>query len=192
MNVFNRLLIIVLDAIMLIAIVLILLVTFGFARPDQLLPSLGLAPFLTPFVGLTGSNFTWTVGVLIGLFILGLILLSLEVRVPPAPSPVLLKKDALGRLTVSRDAASQLIDRAASQVEGVMGVHSRVKETDKGFRIHTRISVNPTTNVAQVTEEVREAIKAAVEQQLGRTAQEVEVRAQLTPLPGKRLGHEPA
>lgn len=182
MNIFNRLLIIVLDAIMLIAIVLILLVTFGVARPGQLLPSLGLTPFLTPFVGLTGSNFTWTVGISLGLFILGLILLSLEIRVPPAPSPVLLKKDALGRLTVSRDAASQLIDRAASQVDGVMGVKSRVEETAKGFRIHTRISVNPTANVAQVTEDAREAIKTAVEQQLGRTAQEVEVRAQLAPL----------
>lgn len=183
MNVFNRLLIIVLDVIMLFAIVLILLVTFGFARPDQLLPALGLTPFLMPFVGLTGSAFAWTVGVSIVLFVLGLILLSLEIRVPPAPTPVLLKQDALGRLTVSRDAATQLLDRAASQVSGVMGVRSQVEETAKGFRIHTGITVNPTANVAQVTEEVREAIKYAVEHQLGRTAQEVDVRAQLTPLP---------
>ncbi len=185
MNVLNRLLIIVLDAIMLMAIVLILLVTFGFARPDQLLPSLGLSPFLTPFVGLTGSAFAWTVGISLALFLLGLILLSLEIRVQPGPAPVLLKQDALGKLTVSREAASQLVNRAASQVSGVMGVRSQVEETAKGFRIHTRVSVNPTANVAQVTEEVREAIKSAVEQQLGRPAQEVDVRAQLTPLPAR-------
>lgn len=183
MNVFNRLLIIVLDVIMLIAIILILLVTFGLARPVQLVPSLGLTSFLTPFVGLTGTAFTWTVGISVALFVLGLILLSLEIRVSPNPAPVLLKQDALGKLTVSRDAATQLVNRAASQVSGVMGVRSQVEETAKGFRIHTRISVNPTANVAQVTEEVRETIKSAVERQLGRLAQEVDVRAQLTPLP---------
>lgn len=183
MNVFNRLLVIVLDVIMLIVLVMILLVTFGFARPDQLFPSLGLAPFLVPFVGLTGSTFAWTVGVSIALFILGLILLSFEVRVSPAPTPVLLKHDALGSLTVSREAAKQLIDRAASQVDGVMGSESKVEETSKGFRIHTRISVNPTANVAQVTARVREAIKNAVEEQLGRPAELVDVRAQLAALP---------
>lgn len=183
MNVFNRLLIIVLDVIMLFAVGLILLVTFGVVTPDQFMPSLGLTPFLTPFVGLTGTAFNWTVGISIALLVLGLILLLLEIRVKPAPTPVLLKQDALGRLTVSREAATQLLDRAASQVSGVMGVRSQVEETAKGFLIHTRISVNPTANVAQVTEEVREAIKYAVEHQLGRTAQEVDVRAQLTPLP---------
>lgn len=183
MNVFNRLLVIALDAIMLIAVVLILLVTFGIARPDQLFPSLGLTPFLEPFVGLTDSTFAWTVGVSIVLLVLGLILLSQEIRVQQGPAPVMLKQDALGRLTVSRDAATQVIDRAASQVNGVMGSHSKVEETSKGFRIHTQISVNPTSNVAQVTEEVRETIKSAVEQQLGRPAREVDVRAQLSQVP---------
>ena len=183
MNIFNRLLIIVLDVIMLIVIGLILLVTFGFARPDQLLPSLGLAPFLAPFAGLSGSTFVWTVGMAVALFVLGLILLSLEIRVRAAPMPVLLKRDSLGKLTVSREAATQLIDRAASQVRDVMRAESKVEETSKGVRVHTRITVNPTANLAQVTAEVREAIKSTVEEQLGRPAEVVDVRAHLAAVP---------
>jgi hypothetical protein len=183
MNIFNRLLIIVLDVIMLIAVGLILLVTLGFARPDQLFPSLGLAPFLAPFAGLSGSNFVWTVGVSAALVVVGLILLSLEIRRRAAPVPVMLKRDSLGKLTVSREAATQLIDRAASQVGGVMDARSKVDETSKGVRVRTRITVSPSANLAQVTAEVREAIKSTVEEQLGRPAEGVDVRAHLAALP---------
>jgi hypothetical protein len=181
-NALNRALVIILDALMIVGIVLILLVVSGIAQPDQLAPSLGLPALLTPFANLSGDTLAWTVGILIALLVLGLILLSFEVRVSPPVPPLMIKQDGLGRLTVSRSAVNELMDRAASQVNGVMGVRSHVQETRKGLRVRSQITVNPTANVAQVTNDVREAVKAAAEQQLGRHAEEVDVRAQLEQL----------
>jgi uncharacterized alkaline shock family protein YloU len=178
-NALNRVLVIILDALMIIGIVLILLVVLGIAQPDQLAPSLGLPALLRPFADLSGQALTWTLAILIGLLVLGLILLSFEVRVPPAVPPLMIKQDGLGRVTVSLSAVNEIMDRAASQVSGVMGVRSQVEESRKGLRVRSQITVNPTVNVAQVTSEVQEAIKVAAEQQLGRPAEEVDVRAQL-------------
>ena len=123
------------------------------------------------------------------LFLLGLLLLLLELRPPAREEPqVLLKQDGLGRVTVTRDGVRELVSREAGRVAGVMEVRPQVEENSKGMRILCRTSVDPAASVPELTRELQERVKAAVEHHLGRRVTEVRVDAQLEPLggPGRR------
>jgi hypothetical protein len=189
MNVFNRVLIILLDLLLLVVTSAVLLVSFGLARPEQLAPTSWWQDRLVPFTQLAFATWGWTVGICGALFLLGLLLLFFELRPPPREAPQLvLKQDGLGRVTVTRDGVRELVGREAGRVAGVMEVRPRVEENSKGMRILCRTSVDPTANMPELTREVQERVKAAVEHHLGRQVAEVRVDAQLEPLdgPGRR------
>jgi uncharacterized alkaline shock family protein YloU len=101
---------------------------------------------------------------------------------------VLLKQDGLGRVTVTRDGVRELVSREAGRVAGVMEVRPQVEENRNGMRILCRTSVDPAASVPELTRELQERVKAAVEHHLGRRVTEVRVDAQLEPLggPGRR------
>ena len=189
MTVFNRVLIILLDLLLLVATGAVLLVSLGLAQPDQLAPTVWFYDRLRGFTQLDLASWGWTVGVSGVLFLLGLLLLLFELRPPPREEPqVLLKQDGLGRITVSRDGVRELVSREAGRVAGVMEVRPQVEENRKGMRILCRTSVDPSASVPELTRELQERVKAAVEHHLGRRVAEVRVDAQLEPLgsPGRR------
>jgi hypothetical protein len=185
MTVFNRVLIILLDLLLLVATGAVLLVSLGLAQPGQLAPTAWFSDRLLGFTQLDVASWGWTVGVSGVLFLLGLLLLVLELRPPPREEPqVLLKQDGLGRVTVTRDGVRELVSREAGRVAGVMEVRPQVEENSKGMRILCRTSVDPAASVPELTRELQERVKAAVEHHLGRRVTEVRVDAQLEPLGG--------
>ena len=193
MNVFNRLLIVVLDLLLLIAAGAVLLTAVGVVKPQQLAPTPWLRDRLIPFTQLEPTSWNWTVGASIVLLLLGLLLLFFELRPGPREAPrITLKQDGLGRVTVARDGVRKLVDREAGQVAGVMEVRSRVEEDSEGLRILCRLSVDPTKSVPEVTQELQERAKMAVEHHLGRPVAAISVDAQVAPLapdrrPGRRV-----
>ena len=193
MNVFNRLLIVVLDLLLLIAAGAVLLTAVGVVKPQQLAPTPWLRDRLVPFTQLDPTSWNWTVGASIVLLLLGLLLLFFELRPGPREAPrITLKQDGLGRVTVARDGVRKLVDREAGQVAGVMEVRSRVEEDSEGLRILCRLSVDPTKSVPEVTQELQERAKIAVEHHLGRPVAAISVDAQVAPLapdrrPGRRV-----
>lgn len=193
MNLFNRLLIVVLDLLLLIAAGAVLLTAVGVAEPQQLAPTPWLRDRLVPFTQLDPTSWNWTVGASIVLLLLGLLLLFVELRPGPREAPrITLKQDGLGRVTVARDGVRKLVDREAGQVAGVMEVRSRVEEDSEGLRILCRLSVDPTKSVPEVTQELQERAKMAVEHHLGRPVAAISVDAQVAPLapdrrPGRRV-----
>jgi len=187
MNVFNRLLLILLDLLLLVTAGAVLLTTLGVTQPKQLAPTPWFVDRLVPFTQLDPITRGWTVGVSIVLLLLGLLLLFFELRPGPRQAPrIMLKQDGLGRVTMARDGVRELADREAGQVAGVMEVRSHVEEDAAGLRILCRLSVDPTRSVPEVTQELQERLKAAVEHHLGRPVAEVRVDAQVAPLVSDR------
>ena len=187
MRVFNRLLIILLDLLLLMAVGAVLLTAVGVTQPGHLAPTPWFADRLVPFTQLDPTSWSWTVGISLVLFLLGLLLLFLELRPGPGDAPrITLKQDGLGRVTVSRDGLRELVDREAGRVAGVMEVRSQVEENPAGLRILCRLSVDPTGSVPEMTQELQERLKAVVEHHLGRPVAEVSVDAQVAPLVSDR------
>jgi len=165
MSVFNRLLIILLAILLLVATGAVLL---GILQPTQLEPGRWFVDRLMPFAQLDPTLRDWTLGVGVVLFLPALVLLVIELRPAPHPDPwIMLKDDGLGRVTVARDGVRELSDREASHVVGVMSARSRVEETPTGLTIVCRISVDPTRSIPEMSQELRDRLEAVVEHHLG-------------------------
>jgi uncharacterized alkaline shock family protein YloU len=181
MNVFNRLLLILLALTLLMAVVAVLLATTGVVSPDQLAPTTWLQDRLRPFVGLENPERGWTVGVCMALAVLGLVLLFLELKPSRNASRMTLTRDELGRVTVDRDGIAALVNREATQVPGVMESRAEVAETKGRVRIRERVSVDPAAPLPELTQAVRTRVKDAVEYHLGRPVAGVRVDTQVRP-----------
>ncbi len=183
MSVLNRLLVILLDLLLLVAAGAVLLTALRVTQPEQLAPTPWFVDRLVPFTQLDPTSWSWAVGVSFVLILVGLLLLVLELRPAPRAVPrITLKQDGLGRVTVARDGVRELVDREASRVAGVMEVRSHIEEDARGLRILCRLSVDPTGSVPEMSLQLQERLKAVVEHHLGRPVAEVSVDAQVAPL----------
>jgi hypothetical protein len=185
---FNKLLIILLALAVLVTAGALLLTTLGVIDP-ALLASAGpwFVDRLVPFTQLDATNRSLTLGVCLALIVLALLLLFLELRQGPGGArQITLKKDALGRVTVTLDEVRQLADREASQVPGVTSARSHVETEPPGLSIACRVSVDPAGSIPDMTDELRERLKAAVEHHVGLAVTQVSVDAQVPPMATNR------
>jgi len=187
MNIFNRLLALVVSALLVIAAGAVLLVMLGLAEPASLSPAPWFTDRLEDFAALTGSDRAWTITVAAVLLVVGLALFVLELlpgrREPPR---LTVRQDGMGRVTVDRRAVQDLVSWEAAQVEGVREVRSHLLEGRDGLRVHCQVSVDPETSVPEVTETLQQRVKTAVERHLGRAVAAVQVDAQVAPLANGR------
>jgi hypothetical protein len=180
---FNRLLIILLGIAVLVTAGAVLLTTLGVIDPAQL-GSAGpwFVDRLVPFTQLDPTSRAVTLGVCLALMVLALLLLFLELRQGPRGArKVTLKEDALGRVTVTLDEVRRLADREAGQVPGVTSARSHVETEPPGLSISCRVSVDPAGSIPDMTDELRERLKAAVEHHVGLAVTHVSVDAQVSP-----------
>lgn len=82
MNIFNRLFMILLSLVVLVASLGVLLVTLGWVAPATVSPSPWFRHRLNTFVGMGGSTWDWTIGIACGLIVLSVLLFLLETRRP--------------------------------------------------------------------------------------------------------------
>jgi len=183
-TVLNRLLIILIALVLLVSASAVLLTTLGVAQPAQVAPAGSwFVDRLLPFTQLDPTLSGLTVGVTLALVLVALVLLFLELRVRPrAARRITLKEDALGRVTVALDGVRELVDREAGRVAGIRRARSEVEEEERGLRIACRISVVPESSIPDMTQELRERLKAAVEHHVGLPVTQVSVDAQVAPL----------
>jgi hypothetical protein len=182
MNVFNRVLVVVLSIVVLVGAAAALLTSLHAIQP-QVAPHPWLVDRLLPFAQLDATLGAWTMGVSLALIVLALLLLVLELRPEPRPpARITLKEDGLGRVTVALDGIRELADREAGRVSGVMRAHSRVVAEPQGVRIAGRVSVDPACSVPDITRELQSRLKDAVEHHVGLAVTEVSVDAQVAPL----------
>ena len=92
--------------------------------------------------------------------------------------------DQFGRVVVALRGVEELVRQEAGRVGGVRDVvRSRVGETKEGLRVEQRVSVAPDANVADLSRELQQRTKSAVERFIGRPVSEVHVDAHLTTPP---------
>ena len=188
MALFNRLVIILLALVVLVTASAVLLTTVGVLDPAQLaLAGPWFVDRLVPFTQLDATNRSLTLGLCLALIVLALLLLFLEMRPGPRGArQITLKQDALGRVTVTLDEVRQLADREAGQVPGVTSVRSHVETEPPGLSIACRVSVDPAGSIPDMTDELRERLKAAVEHHVGLAVTQVSVDAQVPPMATNR------
>ncbi len=184
MNVFNRLVLILLALALLVSASAVLLTTVGVAQPAQAAPAgQWFVDRLTPFVQLDPSLWGLAVVVCAALIVLALVLLVVELRVRSrANRRLTLKQDDLGRVTVALDGVRELVDREACRVAGVNRARSEVRPEPTGLQIDCQVSVDPASNLPEMTGELRTRLKAAVEHHVGLAVTQVSVDAQVAPL----------
>lgn len=183
MNVFNRFLIILASLIILVSAVAVLLVTLNVYGPADLAPSPWFQDRLNTYADLDPTTWNWTVGVSIAVIIASLILLLVEVWPhPQGSSRLLLKRDGLGEITMTRESVRDIVNWEAGQVDGVMEAQSRVFDGPDGLRINCRVSLAPQASVPDATAALQDRIKSAVEHHVGRHVSQVLVDTQLAPL----------
>ena len=188
MNLFNRLLIILLATGLVVAAGAVLLVALGVAAPEALAPAPWFLDRLAPFVELDPASRFWAIVATSGFVILGLLLILLELRPGPREeSRLTLKRDGLGTVTVTRSGVRKVVEREAGQVAGVTGVRAQVLDGPRGLRVVCRVAVDPAADMVAVTQTLQTAVKAAVEHAVGQVVAEVQVDAQVEPLAGPAL-----
>ena len=186
MNLFNRVVVSLLALLLLVASGLVLLVVLGLVRPEQLPLGPWIQDGLAVLARRERPEWGWAIGISLALLPLTLLLLLLELRLRREAAPLTIKQNGAGRITVAREGVRELVTREASRVTGVMEASSRLEEGADGLRILCRVSVDPTASVPQLSQEVQERVKAAIEHHLGRPVTQVTVHTQLAPLAGRR------
>jgi hypothetical protein len=188
MNVFNRILVILLDLLLLAGAVVVLLVTFGVLAPTQLLPAgLGdtvVGPWLRSFTAMPPNATLLTTAVAVVVILLGLALLIAELRPERQPRTLTIRQDGLGSVTVRMASVRDLITYTAGQLPTVLQVQPEIAATSQGLQIRCRAALSPEASIPQVSAELQAGIKQAVEQHLGMKVAQVSVQAQLEPLAG--------
>jgi hypothetical protein len=188
MNIFNRMVVILLDLVLLAGAILMLLITFGAVTAQQVLPAgtaeTGVGQWLASFATMPPSTALFaTLGAAL-VVVLGLILLVYELRLSPQDTTIRIRDDGLGRVTVRRESVRDLIRHTAAQLPDVLQVDTRIDIGQQGLTIACRTSLTPDAHIPQVSAELQSRIKQAVEQHLGMKVANITVQAQLEPLTG--------
>lgn len=189
MNLFNRLLIIIVDLILLAASVLTLLLALGLVRPAQLPLPNDLAYRLATIIETAAASAVaqaTVVSVIVALLCLVLLYFELRPTTKSRPKLIVIKRDALGLVTVTLQSVEELASHEVSRLEGVMEASARVFPDREGLRLVCNLSVSPGVNVDQLASQAQAHVQDAVQRYLGRNVKEVVVHAQLAPLEERR------
>jgi hypothetical protein len=186
MNVFNRVLIILLSLLVLAGATVVLLAMLGVAQPEHLAPTPWIRDRLQVLVQLNPAARARTIIASVVALLLAIVLVFFELRPARRDARLELKQDALGRVTVAHEVARELVRREAGRIAGIMDVHPRLDVDSRGLRILCRVSVDPTASLPELTQQLQERVKASIEHHLGRPVTEVSVDTQLAPLADRR------
>lgn len=179
-NIIDRWIVLVLAAAAVAAGVIILMVAADWRSPADIAPSGWFRDQLTTIDNLTGRDRNLAItGTLIGG---GVALLLLLMQFVPLLSrgkkPA--TQDAQGnRVKVDRRSLEKLVNQAAADTPNVYKAHSRIKETDRGVLVKTRAEVDPSSNISQVSSELSDNIRHALQSRGGVTVAGVDLKLEL-------------
>jgi hypothetical protein len=182
MNLFNRLLAILVAGCLLLAGLLGLAGVSGLAdgpEVEQAGHLLGLANAADALRHLPGVGSLWVGVGAAGLTLLGLALLALEVRPARRGPELLLQRDRGGVVSVSLHGLRRLADHVVAGVPGVETVVSEARPTRKGLDFSCRIVLLPESSAPDVADTIRARLDAAVRQHTGLPASRIDVHTRV-------------
>lgn len=179
MNLFNRLLIIILTLLIMAGSVLLLAQTIlGF--------SIGLPIWLTEQYGLFIGNDFATRLIMVGVFLvsilLGAVLLYIELLPIISPEPrFLITKDELGKVEVTRNCIGKFVNHSATLCGGVSAATSQIVKKNDGLHIKSSITINSEAELFEIGQTLQNQIKDGLEKKFGLTVSEVIIEATINP-----------
>jgi uncharacterized alkaline shock family protein YloU len=182
MNVFNRIIMILLSLAAIAFSIIVFLLVGGVVRPTQVSPGgflLGLWRF---FSQLNPANATIAVLVCALVVIASLILLILELNIfRREPAQLVVRQDGLGKVTVARSSVRKLVGHEAAAVPGVIETRQAVDEGRDGLRVHVRVLLLPEVDAPAVGHTLQERVQKAIQEHVGLPVAEVQVATQIEP-----------
>ena len=183
MNVFNRIVMLLLSLAALAFGIIVLMLVGGIITPLQVSPSgvlLNQWRFFTR-LNTADANTAALVAAIIG--VVGLIVLILELLPGPRePAQFVVKQDSLGKVTVARTSVQDLVQYEASAMPEVLETRQQVDEGRKGLRVHVRSSLSPEADAPKVGQMLQERIQQSIQRHIGLPVAEVQVATQIEPL----------
>ena len=177
MNGFNRTLLVLSALVIMIGCGAVIAASLGWLPTQNLGGTAWFHDRLAPFAQLTGPTQVEALIVASGILLLAILLLMFEVvTLVPSGGPITIRRAGLGSVTVDDDVVKELARREASQVQGVIAFQPQVGQARSGLLISGRLAVRPDANLAEVSQQVQDRIKAAVEQSLTLQVQDVRLR----------------
>ena len=190
MNVFNRIVILILSVASLAFGIIGLLLLGGLIAPAAVSPNGVLLRQWSVFTQLTAADATAAALVCAVLALVGLILLILELLPGRRePAQFLVRQDGLGKVTVTRSSVQDLVQFEAAAVQGVMETRQAVDEGRKGLRVRVRASIAPEAEAPQVGKTLQERVQTAIQRHIGLPVDEVQVATQIEPF--EHRGRQP-
>src|SRR5215471_15265309 len=151
MNVFNRILIILLCLVAIAFSIIVFLLVGGVIRPAQISPVGFLLSFWNIFAQLNQSNATIAAVVCALLVIVALIILILEFNILRRdPEEFLVREENLGKVTVARNSVRHLVGYEAKAIPGVIETRQTVEKGPNGLRVHIRALLYPEVEAPEV------------------------------------------
>jgi uncharacterized alkaline shock family protein YloU len=186
-NAFNRILLLVLGALALVAGIIALLLVIQVVHPADV----GLGGVLNGFwqgiANLSGGSAVAAVIISILLALAGLALIVVELLPAPREAPVyVVRKDSLGTVTVARKSVRQVVQYEAAQIAGVRDVRPEVRNGPDGIHIIARTSLAPDAEAPAVGEQLQTSIKEAVQRHIGLPVAEVQIHTQVQEMDSTR------
>jgi len=145
-HVFNRILLLLLGALAVVAGVIALRLLLPLIHPRDVSPGGFLQDFWQGIANLSGGSAITAVIVSILIALASLALIVVELLPPPREaSTYVVRKDGLGTVTVARKSVRQVAQYEAAQIAGVREVRSEVRNGADGIHIIAHASLAPDT-----------------------------------------------
>jgi len=182
MNVFNRIIVILLSLAAVAFSIIVFLLVGGVVRPTQVSPGgllLGLWSF---FAQLNPTNATIAVVVCALVVIVALILLILELNIiNREPAQFVVQEDSLGKVTVARSSVRKLVGYESATVPGVIETRQTVNKGRDGLRVRVRALLLPEVDAPAVGHTLQEKVQQSIQGHIGLPVAEVQVATQIEP-----------
>jgi len=182
MNVFNRILIILLCLVAIAFSIIVFLLVGGVVRPAQVSPGGLLLSLWSFFYQLNQSNATIAAVVFALLVIVALIILILEIATLRGGSDqFVVREDSIGKVTVARNSVRKLVGYEAKTIPEVIETRQTVDQGRNGLRVHVRALLFPEVNAPEVGHTLQEKVQKSIQGHMGLDVIEVQVATQLEP-----------
>ena len=182
MNVFNRIIVILLSLVAIAFSIIVFLLVGGVVRPTQVSPGgllLGLWSF---FAQLNPTNATIAVIVCALVVIVAVIVFILELNIlGREPAQFVVREESLGKVTVARSSVRRLVRYESMTIPGVVETRQTVDKGRDGLRVQVRALLLPEVDAPAVGQTLQEKVQQSIQGHIGLPVTEVQVATQLEP-----------
>ena len=182
MNVFNRIIVILLSLVAIAFSIIVFLLVGGVVRPTQVSPGgllLGLWSF---FAQLNPTSATIAVIVCALVVIVAVIVFILELNIlGREPAQFVVREESLGKVTVARSSVRRLVGYESMTIPGVVETRQTVDKGRDGLRVQVRALLLPEVDAPAVGQTLQEKVQQSIQGHIGLPVTEVQVATQLEP-----------